>query len=91
MPGLDALETKAGVDELLNRWPTVGLAVGVVRGGSLEFLGHGLADIASRTPVTEETVYRIGSVTKTMTAAIINATILPGATFELARAAVSQS
>ncbi len=30
--------------------------------------GHGLADIASDTPVTEDTVFRIGSVTKTFTA-----------------------
>jgi CubicO group peptidase (beta-lactamase class C family) len=45
------------------------MAVGVVRNGSLEyFYGHGLADIASKTPVTEDTVFRIGSITKTFTA-----------------------
>jgi CubicO group peptidase (beta-lactamase class C family) len=43
---LGGLETKAGVDELLNRRAAVGLAVGVVRNGSLEFFqAHGLADI----------------------------------------------
>jgi CubicO group peptidase (beta-lactamase class C family) len=57
------------VGEILNRWPAVGLAFGVVRDGSLEFFStHGLADIATRTPVTEDTVFRIASITKTFTA-----------------------
>ncbi len=30
---VDELEMKARVKEILNRWPTVGLAVGVVRNG----------------------------------------------------------
>lgn len=51
------------------RHPAVGLAVGVVRDGRLaDFHGHGYADIGSRTPVTEHTVFRIGSLTKTFTA-----------------------
>jgi CubicO group peptidase (beta-lactamase class C family) len=59
----------ASIDGILSRWPAVGLAVGVVRNGSLEFFhGHGLADIASNSPVTEDTVFRIGSITKTFTA-----------------------
>jgi CubicO group peptidase (beta-lactamase class C family) len=63
------LEIKARVEEILNRHPAVGLAVGVVRDGSLAFFyGHGMADIASGTPVTEDTVFRIGSLTKTVTA-----------------------
>jgi CubicO group peptidase (beta-lactamase class C family) len=69
MPGIDRTDLRARVGEILNRWPTVGLAVGVVRDGSLDFFhGHGLADIASNTPVTEDTVFRIASVTKTITA-----------------------
>jgi CubicO group peptidase (beta-lactamase class C family) len=68
-PGIDALEAKARVRELLSRWPAVGLAVGVVRNGRLEFFsGHGLADIASNTPITQDTVFRIASITKTVTA-----------------------
>jgi CubicO group peptidase (beta-lactamase class C family) len=66
---VDEFEMKARVNEILNRWPTVGLAVGVVRNGCLEFFyGHGLANIASNTPVTEDTVFRIASITKTFTA-----------------------
>jgi CubicO group peptidase (beta-lactamase class C family) len=62
-------QVAARVREILNRHPVVGLAAGVVRGGSLEFFsGHGLADIASETPVTEDTVFRIASITKTFTA-----------------------
>ena len=69
MPRLDESDVEARVAELLNRRPAVGLAVGVVRDGSLHFFsGHGLADISSRTPVTEDTVFRVGSLTKTFTA-----------------------
>jgi CubicO group peptidase (beta-lactamase class C family) len=68
-PGTDERELTARVRQILNRRPAVGLAVGVVRDGRLEFFhGHGLADIASNTPITEDTVFRIGSITKTFTA-----------------------
>jgi CubicO group peptidase (beta-lactamase class C family) len=41
----------------------------VVRNGRLEFFhGHGAADIASNTPITADTVFRIASITKTFTA-----------------------
>ena len=69
MPELDALDLPTTVAEVLYRWPSAGLAVGVVRDGSLEwFLGHGVADIASKEPITQDTVFRIGSITKTVTA-----------------------
>jgi CubicO group peptidase (beta-lactamase class C family) len=57
------------VREILHRRPAVGLALSVVRNGRLaSFHGHGLADIASNTPVTEDTVFRIASLTKLFTA-----------------------
>jgi CubicO group peptidase (beta-lactamase class C family) len=69
LSGAGDLEMKARVEEILNRHPAVGLAVGVIRDGSLAFFyGHGAADLASGTPVTEDTVFRIGSLTKTFTA-----------------------
>ena len=56
------------VHELLNRHPCVGLAVGVVRGGSLDFFhAHGVADVASGEPITADTVFRVASITKTFT------------------------
>jgi CubicO group peptidase (beta-lactamase class C family) len=68
MPEADQLDLKARVEEILNRH-AVGLAVGVVRDGSLEFFhGHGVADITSNMPITEDTVFRIASITKTFTA-----------------------
>jgi CubicO group peptidase (beta-lactamase class C family) len=39
-----------------------------VRHGSFEFGAHGLADIESGTPVTEDTVFRVASITKLFTA-----------------------
>jgi hypothetical protein len=65
MPELDALDLQAKVAKVLDRWPSAGLAVGVIRDGSLEwFFGHGLADIKSKEPITQDTVFRIGSITK---------------------------
>lgn len=48
--GIDELAMRARIGGILNRRPAVGLEVGVVRNGSLEFsYGHGVADIASNT------------------------------------------
>jgi len=69
---VSAHDLRRAVDEIRNRWPTVGLALGIVRDGRLDaFHADGFADIASRTPVTEDTVFRIGSLTKTFTAIAI--------------------
>src|ERR1035441_1976227 len=72
MPEADELAMKARVAEILNRHAAVGLAVGVVRNGSLGFFdAHGVADLASNTPITEDTVFRIASITKTFTAVAV--------------------
>ena len=63
------LHMKARAGEILNRHAAVGLAVGVVRNGQLEFFrGRGVAGIVSNTPTTEDTVFPIASITKTFTA-----------------------
>lgn len=60
------------VDEILNRRPTVGLAVGVVRGGSVDsFTARGVADVTTGEPITQDTVFRIASISKTLTAVAI--------------------
>ena len=53
------------VTEVLDRWPSAGLAVAVVRDGRLAwFRGDGVANASSRRPVTQDTVFRVGSVTR---------------------------
>ncbi len=67
--GFGERELAAKASEMLSQWPAVGLAMGVVHGGRLTaFSGHGFADIASHLGVTEDTVFRIASITKTFTA-----------------------
>jgi CubicO group peptidase (beta-lactamase class C family) len=70
VPGpIDERKLQASMAEILNRHPTVGLAVGIVRHGCLEWSGHsGWAEIASHTPVDADTLFRIGSITKIVTA-----------------------
>ena len=49
-----------------------GATVGVVKGGALVWAkGYGLADIEARTPASEKTIYRIGSITKPFTAVML--------------------
>ena len=66
--GLGGDEIEARIKEIVNRWPAVGLAVGVVRDGRFVFYGHGVADIRSGAPITEDTVFRVASLTKLFTA-----------------------
>ncbi len=57
------------IDQVLARWPSVGLAVAIVRDGQpADFHTRGLADIETHTATREDTVFRIASVTKTITA-----------------------
>ena len=66
---IDGVDLKVTVAQVLDRWPCAGLAVAVIRDGELAwFHGHGLADVAAKTPITEDTVFRIASITKTFTA-----------------------
>ena len=63
----------AQVDEIvigaMNEQPLAGLAFGIVHGGRLVHArGFGLADIAEERPVTLETIFRVGSISKTFTA-----------------------
>jgi CubicO group peptidase (beta-lactamase class C family) len=66
---IDELTLKATVAQVLDHWPCAGLAIAVIRDGALAwFHGHGLADVTAKSPITEDTVFRIGSITKTFTA-----------------------
>ena len=69
LPDLDSRDIRARVDAILCRRPAVGLALGVVRDGRLAyFRAHGLADISTFTPIAEDTVFPVASITKTFTA-----------------------
>ena len=68
-PSTIGSEVDAWIGGILRRQPVVGLAVAVVgEGATPHFNGCGLADISSGDPITEGTVFRIASITKTFTA-----------------------
>ncbi|HEX7661012.1 MAG TPA: serine hydrolase domain-containing protein [Pseudonocardiaceae bacterium] len=65
-------ELLTATNQILNRHPAVGFALGVVQGGTLQFFhGHGSANIEAGTPITEDTIFRVASITKTFTAIAI--------------------
>lgn len=64
---VDAVAAKALADKA-----SAGFAIAVVENGRVRLArGYGFADLETRTPVTERTVFRIGSITKEFTAAAI--------------------
>jgi CubicO group peptidase (beta-lactamase class C family) len=66
---LDDLDLDGWMHSELNRHAAVGFAIGVVRPGRpTTFATHGLADVETETPITPDTVFRIASISKTMTA-----------------------
>jgi hypothetical protein len=69
MARVDELEMKARVDEILNRCPrSAWRREWSTTDAGNSSTAHGMAHIASRTPVTEDTVFQIASITKTSTA-----------------------
>ncbi len=66
------LATDAFAQTMLDERQTPGLVIGVARGGEpLVIRGYGVANLEHGVPVSENTVFRIGSVTKQFTAAAI--------------------
>ena len=56
--------------EFINKHKLPGLAVGIIRDGKLiETRSYGYADLEREIPVSPETVFRIGSISKTFTTA----------------------
>ena len=74
LAGLDTLIEKA-----LEDFNTPGLAVGVVAGGEVVLArGYGFRDIEKALPVTENTLFAIGSTTKAFTAALVGTLVDEG-------------
>ncbi len=60
------------IGKILHAHPSGGLATAVVSPGGLQFfLGSGVADRARGIPITKDTVFRVGSISKTFTAVAI--------------------
>ena len=75
-----ARDLRRAAVETFNEHTLAGLAVGVVAGGDLAwFEGLGLADAASGRAVEPETTFRIGSISKTMTALAVMQLVEEGA------------
>jgi CubicO group peptidase (beta-lactamase class C family) len=63
LSGLDDLAAKA-----MTEWKVPGVAIGVVKDGKLIFgKGYGYRDVEQRLPVTPDTLFAIGSITKSFT------------------------
>jgi len=74
--GAQATPSFAGLDSLirvgLERSRTPGASVAVVMNGRIAWArGFGVADLETRAPVTTETLFRVGSVTKMFTGALL--------------------
>ena len=60
----------AFVHETMAHWRVPGIAVAAIIDGEIRFAaGYGLRNVARRRPVTPETLFQIGSITKSFTAA----------------------
>ena len=69
---LDEAAMRDVTTRVLTQWPSAGVAVAVVRDEHPTWFHlRGVADTASRRPVSTETVFRIGSLTKVVTAVAV--------------------
>jgi CubicO group peptidase (beta-lactamase class C family) len=53
------------------RWTVPGVALGILRDGTRELHGYGLASIETEQPVTPETLFQIGSISKVYTTTLV--------------------
>jgi len=68
-PAYESLE--ACVLQDMGRWTVPGIAVGVLQDGRVEAHGFGVASLETRQPVTADTLFQVGSITKVYTATLI--------------------
>ena len=71
---IDSVASRAGdrIRRIMSEQGVPGVAVGIIRDQQLAWsAGFGFADLASRRPVDQHTLFRVASITKTFTAAAI--------------------
>jgi len=61
----------AAVEPLLKQYGIPGMAVGVTLDGRRYFITYGVASKAAQTPVTRDTLFELGSISKTFTATLV--------------------
>ncbi|MBA2278673.1 MAG: beta-lactamase family protein [Chloroflexia bacterium] len=54
----------------MGRWTVPGIAAGIWQDGHMTTIGHGVASLETRQPVTGDTLFQIGSITKVFTATL---------------------
>ncbi len=65
----DQIDERVAVRMQTGHWP--GVALGIELDGAAHLQAYGLANLEHQVPVREDTVFRIGSLTKEFTAALI--------------------
>jgi CubicO group peptidase (beta-lactamase class C family) len=53
------------------RWNVPGIAVGVLQDGHVETLAYGVTSVETRQPVTPDTIFQVGSISKVFTATLV--------------------
>ena len=71
-------QLKTGAQRLVAAGRTDGLSVAMVHCGKTTFVPLGIADRRTRRPVTADTVFEIGSVSKTLTALLLAQAVVDG-------------
>ncbi len=70
-PTHDYDDLNACVLQELGRWTVPGAAVGVYQDGEARTLGFGLVSLETRQPVTSDTLFQLGSISKVYTATLV--------------------
>lgn len=66
--GIDATQIQARLSKLLSEYGIPSAAIGVLHGGEITDFAVGVKNLSTEEPVTTDTIYQCGSMTKTWTA-----------------------